>query len=128
VVAFEETKQQKKLTEIRKKEEEESVKMIATKYRLPYQDLSVTPINTDALKVIPEEDARTGEIASIQRIGKMLQVGVRNPEKMETRRILEDLTRHGYTYNLFLALLEERYRSPKNGFSPSSLRYRQWTM
>jgi len=122
VVAFEETKQQKKLTEIRKKEEEESVKMIATKYRLPYQDLSVTPINTDALKVIPEEDARTGEIASIQRIGKMLQVGVRNPEKMETRRILEDLTRHGYTYNLFLVShrsLERAWdsykRVPKDG-------------
>ena len=102
MVTFEETKQQRKLAELRKKEEEERVKILASKYKIPYQDLSTVPIDTDALKVISESDSRKGELAVVQRIGKNLQIGVKNPETLETRKILEDLKRQRYTFNLFL--------------------------
>ncbi|KKS39046.1 MAG: hypothetical protein UV01_C0001G0122 [Parcubacteria group bacterium GW2011_GWA2_42_14] len=102
MVTFEESKQQKKLGEIRKKEEEDTIKIIATKYKLPYQNLLTIPVDIDALRIVPIEDAKAGGLAVVQRVGKNLQIAVRNPTKNETKKILEDLTRQRFTYTLFM--------------------------
>ena len=102
MVLFEESKPKKRLGEIRKKEEEDTAKIIAAKYKLPYQNLLTIPIDIDALRLVPVETARAGELAVIQRVGKNLQIAIRNPTKNETKKILEDLARQRFTYNLFM--------------------------
>ena len=102
MTTFEESKQKKKLEEVRKKEEEDTIKIIAGKYKLPYQNLLTIPIDVDALGIVQEEDARAADLAVVQRVGKNLQIAVRNPEKIEAKKLLKDLERQRYSYNLFM--------------------------
>jgi type IV pilus assembly protein PilB len=59
-------------------------------------------VNTDALKILSEEESRSGEMAVIQKVGKKLQIAVRNPEKEKTKAFLEKLKSEFYSYSLFL--------------------------
>lgn len=102
MVQFEEEKQQRKLDLLHRKEEEESVKMLSQKYKLSYVNLLVTPIETDALKILSEDKARTADIAIFQMTGKHLKIAVRNPQKTETSAALKRLETDGYVYELFL--------------------------
>ncbi|MDO8600251.1 MAG: ATPase, T2SS/T4P/T4SS family [bacterium] len=102
MIQFAEERQQKKLSDLRKKEEEETVKILSGKYNIPYLNLATIPINMDALKLIAEPDAKTAELAVIQKIGKTLQIATRNPEKTGVKAILKKLTDERYEYQLFL--------------------------
>ena len=73
-VNFSEDKQRQKLEELREKEEEELAEMMSTKYGLPYIDLSVSPINIEALRVIKELEAREAEIAPFNLINKKMRI------------------------------------------------------
>lgn len=99
---FQEDKPKKKLELLKKKEEEESVKILSQKYKIPYADLTVFPVEVDAIKVIPEEKAKKAELVVFQLAGKNLKIGVRNPEKESTKITLKRLTEDRYNYNLFL--------------------------
>lgn len=99
---FEEEKQKKELEILRRSEEEESVKLISSKYGLPYLDLTSIPINTDALKIISEEESRASGLAVIQKVGKKLQMAVKNPEKPQAKAIIQKLREELYSISLFL--------------------------
>mgnify|MGYP001585638078 CR=1 FL=1 len=99
---FNEEKSSHKLELLRRKEEEESVKILSQKYKLPYVNLGLLPIEIDALKIIPEEKSRLAEIVVVQTAGKKLKIAVRNPEKEETKKVLKNLEEQNYTYDLFL--------------------------
>lgn len=100
---FQEEKTKRKLDLLRRKDEEESVAALAKKYGMPYADISRFPIEIDAIKIIPEQKAKTAELAVFQISGKALKVAVRNPEKEETKSAIADLKQAGYTSQLFLA-------------------------
>ncbi len=60
---FDEEKQKRQLDELRRVEEEQLVAMLAeTKYSLPYVDLYRIGIDNEALRAIPETDARSLKI------------------------------------------------------------------
>lgn len=102
MVNFKEDKQQRKLELLRAKEEEESIKIFAKTYRLPYLDLSRFPIEIDAIQVIPEPEARTAEVAAFQRAGRKISIAVRNPEKPEAKTLLDHLKEQRYNIDLYL--------------------------
>lgn len=102
MVKFQEEKQKLKVAALRRREEEESVQMVSEKYRLPYVNLSTFPIEIDALKILSEEEARSGQLVAFQSVGRHLKIGVRNPKKEETRSVLNKLGGDRYTYDLFL--------------------------
>ena len=102
MVKFQEEKTARKLELLRKKEEEESTKIVAEKYRIPYADLSKVPVELDALKIVSEEKARSAELAVFQITGKHILIGVRNPEKQETKTALKHLEEERYTCDLYL--------------------------
>ncbi|MBI4132513.1 MAG: Flp pilus assembly complex ATPase component TadA [Candidatus Sungbacteria bacterium] len=102
VASFEEEKRERKLAQLLRKEEEDTVKLLAEKYRIPYVDLATVPVNIDALALVRENDARAGELAVIQKVGKKLEIAVRNPETPKTREVLDGLARERYTWDLFL--------------------------
>lgn len=100
---FEEEKSNRRLYQLRRKEAEDSTKLLAASYGMDYVDLSVVAIEIDALKMIPEAQARAGELAVFQTAGKHLKIAVRNSKKEETLAVLKELTAARYTYETLLA-------------------------
>lgn len=101
-VIFNEEKQDKKLKEIRNQEEEGLAKAMATKYSLPYIDLSVSPVNIDALRTIREDVARKAEVAPFNIIDKRVSLAIFSPNNESSIEAVEDLKRRGYTPNLYM--------------------------
>ncbi|MDE1875155.1 MAG: type II/IV secretion system protein [Patescibacteria group bacterium] len=102
-VSFDEEKQDKKLDEFKKREEEDVAQIVASRYGLEYVDLAPVPINMDALRVIPEQDARTANLAPFSLIGKRVKVAVVSPVADKTRDALDAIGRRGYEVTVAVA-------------------------
>ena len=100
---FQEKRTQRKYDFLRRKEEEGVTRLLANRYNLPYVDLSVFPIELDALKIISESSSRMGELAIIRASGKHLNITLHDPNKAETKTILNRLQEDGHTYELFIS-------------------------
>ena len=103
MIEFDETKSDKRIEELHKKEEEELANILSSKYGLQYIDLSRVPINTDALQIINEDTAKTANIAIFNKVGKKLSIAVRSPNKEETISTIKELEDRGYKNTLFMA-------------------------
>lgn len=126
MVQFDEDKQTKRIGDLRKQEEEELTSAMSTKFGLPYLDLTVTPINIDALRVITEAETREAQIAVFSEINKELSVGVLSPNNPLTKQAIENLKEKGYKTELYMvshASLEkvwERYKDLSYSFETKS--------
>lgn len=77
---FDEEKQNKQLDDLHKQEEEQLVASLAeSKYSLPYIDLYRLGIDNEALRAIPEKDAREMKVAPFKLFGKNIFIAVRSP-------------------------------------------------
>ena len=105
-----------RLQELRKKEEEELALILSEKYGVGYQDLTRTSINTEALRLVPENVAREAEAAAFDVVGKKLSLAVRSPNHPRLGAVQEMLEHNNYIVELFMvsrASLEhawERYK------------------
>lgn len=102
MVLFQNKKSEERLEEIKTQEEEDLIKILANKYKLPYVDLSLISIDIDALKLIPEEKARVANIAAFQTTGKKLSIAVLSPNMQITKNIISELEEKEYKINLFM--------------------------
>ena len=102
MVHFDEEKQDARIKELRAKEEEDFAEIIAAKVGLPYMDLSKIAINTDALGIIHETDARKASLACFRATGKLLDIAVASPESPEVRVIIDDLAGKGFSATLYV--------------------------
>lgn len=102
MVHFDEDKQKRKINDLLKHEEEELVQFLSAKYSLGYIDLSVTPVNTDALRLIDEKTSRENKIAAFSIVDKKVKVAARNPEDEKTKEILEDIKKKGFIPTLYI--------------------------
>ncbi|MCK4592490.1 type II/IV secretion system protein [Candidatus Parcubacteria bacterium] len=85
------------------KSEEERATAIANKFNLPYVDLNLIPVEAEIVNSIPEEDARKADVAVIYKVGKKFQIAVIDPEKYETKKLLEKIKKEeGINYNLVI--------------------------
>ncbi len=91
-----EDKREERLEEMRHKEEEDVIKILAAKYGLGYIDLRPLPVNTEALKLIPENLAREAKIVAHEKVGKKLQVALLSPKNDKAVVILKKLEDEGY--------------------------------
>jgi type II secretory ATPase GspE/PulE/Tfp pilus assembly ATPase PilB-like protein len=99
---FDEDRQKRRFEELREKEAEDLAKIFAGKYGITYIDLSRVTIDLDSLKILTEEDAREGQMAVFQSVGKKLQIAVKNPDLPKTKQVLEELKSQKYIPQLFL--------------------------
>lgn len=102
-VQFDEDKQRQKLEELREQEEESLAQMMSKKYGLPYIDLSINPVNIDALRAVKEEVARDSQAAPFNIINKKISLAVVSPNNEKTAALIEDLKTRGYSVVVFLA-------------------------
>lgn len=92
----------KRLDELHSQEAEALAQMLSSKYDLPYIDLSKFPINTDALKILSEEEARRSNLAAFKINGKNLFLVTMSPAKAETKATLEGLRDKNYQLHVYL--------------------------
>lgn len=91
MIKFNEDKQNAKLEEFRKKEEEDLAELLSGRYGIPYLSLATVPINTDALRLIPEAIARESKVAAFDVVGKKLKVAILSPNNEKTALHLKKL-------------------------------------
>jgi len=91
-----------KLAQVREREEEDVANILSEKYGIGYADLSLRQIDTDALRVIPEEQARLAEAAAFTKVAKELSLAVHNPNNPALAKLKEKLTEDGFRVQEFL--------------------------
>ena len=91
-----------KLAGIREREEEDLAHILSEKYKLTYTDLSVMPVNVDALRIIPEKEAREAEVVAFDKNGKHVSLAVRNPQNQALPSVLAHLDELGFVVDQFM--------------------------
>lgn len=103
VPQFNEEKQTKKLEELRRGEEENLAKLLASKYGVPYADLTLLPVDMDALRAIKEHEAREAQVAVFSmQDRKNISVAVLSPKNPKTLEALDVLTKKGFIPHVFM--------------------------
>lgn len=100
---FNEEKQDRKIEELHLKEAEELAQVLSNRYGLPYVDLSKVSINTDALRLIPEELAVPAKLAAFKVTGKNLFIATSSPQNPKAAAILKDLENKNFHIQQYLA-------------------------
>jgi len=91
-----------KLAEVREREEEDVANILSEKYGMTYADLSLHEIDNEALRIIPEEQARLAEAAAFVKTAKTLSLAVHNPNNPALAKLEEDLAERGFALQKFL--------------------------
>jgi len=110
-IQFDEEKQDKKIDDLRKKEEEDFIQIAATKQNAQYVDLSQTPIETDSLRLIGEHVAREAGLAAFRLVDKKVHVAVSDSPNEKTNTVFKDLETRGYIIIPYLASHESLRRA-----------------
>jgi len=104
-------KHENRLAELRLREAENLAQTLSNRYGLPYIDLSKFSINTDALRLIPEEKSREFKIAGFKINGKNLSLAVLSPYYQGIDPIIENLKQQGYRLTLYMVSEESLKRA-----------------
>lgn len=98
-----EEKQDIRLAELRKKEEEDVIRILATRYGLNFIDLRQIPINTDALRIVNEDVAREAKLAVYDKVSKKLRIAILSPKNEKATIVLKQLEYAGYKLEINMA-------------------------
>jgi type IV pilus assembly protein PilB len=96
MITFNDEAQSKQLKELRDKDAESLAQMLAAKYGFKYADLTLTPINLDALRIVPEKLAREAQLAPFNVVAHRLDIAVLSPNLPKTVEVIADLEQKGY--------------------------------
>lgn len=102
MIEFDESRQNTRVADLYKKEEEELVQMLADRRDLPYTDLTTVSVEMEALRNITEEQARKTHSAAFKIAGKRLYVAVLSSETTGLAELLDDLKRKNFDVTLFM--------------------------
>ena len=102
MIDFDESRQNTRVADLYKKEEEELVQLLADRRGLPYIDLTTTSIEMDALRNITEERARTVHAAAFKAAGHKLYVAVLSSEATGLPELIDDLKRKNFEVTIFM--------------------------
>jgi type IV pilus assembly protein PilB len=99
---FDDDKRNKLIEDLYRREAEDVAHILAEHHGLPYADLTLVSIDTDGLRLVPEEEARAAKIAVFGQTGKKLKVAVAAPTREDTKGILRSLEERGNALELYL--------------------------
>lgn len=107
---FQDEKRERQVEELRKKEAESLTKILSSKYKLPYIDLTIAPINVEALRFVKEERARESKVAPFAVSGKKIKIGILSPNNAKSLETVEELKNKGLEPMLFMVSPESLER------------------
>ncbi len=99
---FDTEKEAHLLAAAREREEEDVAQILSAKYGVSYTDLSLVPIDTEALRVIPEATAREADAAGFEKAGNHLSLAVHDPGNPALGALLTDLEGRNFSVKQFL--------------------------
>ncbi len=99
---FDTDAEDEKLKSLREKEEEDLAVVLSEKYGIPYTNLALIPVNADALRVIPEAEAKEAQAVAFDKNGKHLSVALRSTETDAVHSLLARLDQEGYIVEKYL--------------------------
>lgn len=79
------------LLKMNREAEERDAQRRAEKLKIPYLNLALLPVETEALSLIPEKDARDSEMAAIEAKGEAVVVVAIDPSAAKTKTEIEKL-------------------------------------
>lgn len=91
-----------KLARVHEREEEDVARILSDKYGIAYADLSLTEVDNDALRIIPETTAREAESAAFAKTAKILSLAVHNPNNPALAKLKDELTSREFKVKEFL--------------------------
>lgn len=95
-----------KIELLKRQEEEELAEILSSRYGIKYADLYNTSINANALRLIPEENARKAKIAVFDILNKKINLAIQSPNRLETQNEIKDLENRGYLIEPFLVSIK----------------------
>lgn len=117
MIQFDEDKQNRKMGDLLKREEEEIVQLLSLKYNIEYIDLSTVSVNTDALRIIDEKTARENKMVAFSLVDKKVKVAVRYPDDIKVGEIISEIKNKGFEPTLYIcstASLERAWKTYKD--------------
>lgn len=93
-----------KIASIRRDGEERDAARRAEQLQLPYADVRKLPVALDAVRLIPEEDARAAQVAAVQLKGSDLAVIAFDPTSAAVQKLTQTLAEH-YAVKVFVTSL-----------------------
>src|SRR5580704_15361247 len=90
------------LASSREREEEDVANILSAKYGVGYADLSLTAIDTDALRTIPEAEAKEARAAAFARAAHQLSLAVENPNNPALAALIKELEGRDFIVKQFL--------------------------
>lgn len=103
---------QDELARLRREGEEREAQRFAKKAGYPYINLSNTPVSIEALKIIPQEEAKKAKAAAIELKVRQLALVAVDPTLPETQDLIHNLEAKKYEVKVFvvsLSSLEEAW-------------------
>ncbi|MEK7201259.1 MAG: GspE/PulE family protein [Patescibacteria group bacterium] len=101
-VHFDTENEDQKLDHIHESEEEDLAQMLAEKYRYTYTDLTMVPINVDALRLLPEAESRSAEAVVFDKHGHHLSFAIHAPGNPLLKPVEQALEAQGFILERFL--------------------------
>jgi type IV pilus assembly protein PilB len=105
---------QSAISDINREFKEREVRRNAQALGIPYIDLSKIPINNDLLRIISKESSIEANIIPFFQVGKKLRVALTDPDKYESKNILEKLKNDNFILNVNLCSVESLKYAQKN--------------
>lgn len=91
-----------KLASLHEREEEDLAQLLSEKYGYTYTDLTVVPPAVDALRLIPENEAREAGMVAFEKSGRNLSVAYQDPRKPLAEQITRALEEQGHILKRFM--------------------------
>jgi len=95
-IIFDEEKKNQQLKQMKQDEDERLVMMLSDKYSIPYMNLSTVSINTDALRLLDQDEAKKSECVIFDIVGKKIHLAIYNPANTNIEETVDGLKRKGY--------------------------------
>ena len=99
---FNDKKQEERVEELHRREEEQLAEVLSKRYGVDYVDLTSKSIDTDALRLVPETEAREREVAAFRKQNKVIFLAMRAPERSDSQQTVENIGRLGYKVHRFM--------------------------
>ncbi len=102
MVTFNDKEQAEQLKEIRENAEERAVAHEAQSLGLAYINLTQAPIQADALRLIPHQEALASSAVPFALIGKKVGLAIRDPKKETLKKLIGNLAKEKYIVTPYL--------------------------
>ena len=90
------------LARLRREGEERAAKRLAAVLGYPYVDARSLPVSSEAMALITEEDARAGQVATVQLRAREVALAAVDPRAPEAQRVMNALKGEKYEVKVFV--------------------------